>query len=230
MTRYDRQTMLPEIGNNGQEKLRKASVLVVGVGGLGSPIALYLTAAGIGTLGIIDNDTVSLTNLQRQVLYTENELGEAKVACARKNLLALNSEVAINAYPFNLTAENAEELIGLYDVIVDGCDNFATRYLINDTCVKLGKPYIYGAIYGWEGQVSVFNHKSGKSYRDLYPDEEGMINMAPPDKGVIGITPAITGSVQASEVIKLICEAGNLLDGKLWNIDLRTMQTNIISL
>lgn len=230
MMRYDRQTMLSEIGEEGQAKLKNASVLIVGVGGLGSPIALYLTAAGIGTLGIADGDRVSLTNLQRQVLYSEKELDETKVICARERLLALNSKVTINAYPYNLRAENAEEIIDLYDIVVDGCDNFATRYLINDTCVKLGKPYVYGAIYGWEGQVSVFNHKSGKNYRDLFPDEQAMMSMPSPGKGVIGVTPAITGSVEATEVIKLICGAGNLLDGKLWSIDLLTLQSNIISL
>ena len=228
--RYDRQTMLPEMGEDGQEKLRKASVLLVGVGGLGSPIALYLTAAGIGTLGIMDNDIVSLTNLQRQVLYTESELDEVKTECAHKRLSALNSEVNIQPYPYKLTKENAEEIISEYDLVVDGCDNFPTRYLINDTCVNLGKPYVYGAIFGLQGQVSVFNHKSGKTYRDLFPDEEEMLAMPPLFKGVMGVTPAVTGSVEASEVIKLICGYGELLDGKLWTIDLRTMETNIIAL
>ncbi len=228
--RYDRQTMLPEMGKEGQAKLRNTSVLLVGVGGLGSPIALYLTGAGIGTLGIMDSDTVSLTNLQRQVLYTESELGQQKVHCAQHRLQSLNSEVTICPYPFNLTTKNAEEIINQYDLVVDGCDNFATRYLINDTCVKLGKPYIYGAIFGLQGQVSVFNHKSGKTYRDLFPDENGMKSMPPLSKGVIGVTPAVTGSIEATEVIKLICGFGDLLDGKLWTIDLRNMQTNIISL
>lgn len=228
--RYDRQTMLPEIGEDGQEKLRKASVLLVGVGGLGSPIALYLTAAGIGTLGIMDSDIVSLTNLQRQVLYTEAELDFIKVECAHKRLSALNREVNIQSYPYKLTKENADEIISKYDLVIDGCDNFPTRYLINDTCVKLGKPYVYGAIFGLQGQVSVFNHKSGKTYRDLFPDEEEMLTMPPLSKGVMGITPAVTGSVEASEVIKLICGYGELLDGKLWTIDLRTMETNIIAL
>lgn len=230
MMRYDRQTMLPEIGEDGQEKLRKASVLLVGVGGLGSPIALYLTAAGIGTLGIMDSDIVSLTNLQRQVLYTETELDEVKTECAHKRLSAINSEVNIQTYPYKLTKENAEEIISKYDLVVDGCDNFPTRYLINDTCVKLGKPYVYGAIFGLQGQVSVFNHKSGKTYRDLFPDEEEMLAMPPLSKGVMGVTPAVTGSVEASEVIKLICGYDELLDGKLWTIDLRTMESNIILL
>ena len=228
--RYDRQTMLPEMGEDGQEKLRKASVLLVGVGGLGSPIALYLTASGIGTLGIMDSDIVSLTNLQRQVLYKESELDLIKVECAHKRLSALNSEVNIQTYPYKLTRENAEEIISKYDLVVDGCDNFPTRYLINDTCVKLGKPYVYGAIFGLQGQVSVFNHKSGKTYRDLFPDEEEMLTMPPLSKGVMGVTPAVTGSVEASEVIKLICGYGELLDGKLWTIDLRTMESNIILL
>lgn len=228
--RYDRQILLPEIGKEGQTKLKNASVLLVGVGGLGSPIALYLTAAGIGRLGLIDNDTVSLTNLQRQVLYTESEIGLNKVDCAKQRLLALNSEITIDTYPFFLTQENAKEIIGSYDIVVDGCDNFATRYLINDTCILLNKPYVYGAIYGLQGQVSLFNHKSGKNYRDLYPNEKEMLTMLPLSKGVIGVTPAITGSVEATEVIKFVCGFGELLDGELWTIDLNSMQTNKISL
>lgn len=228
--RYDRQILLPEIGVEGQAKLKKASVLLVGVGGLGSPIALYLTAAGIGRLGLIDKDTVSLSNLQRQVLYTENEIGQSKVDCAEKRLKALNSEIVIDTYPFFLTKENAEEIIGRYDLVVDGCDNFATRYLINDTCIKLNKPYIYGAIHGLQGQVSLFNYTSRKSYRDLYPNETEMLAMPPLSKGVIGVTPAIIGCMEATEVVKLICDFGEKLDGKLWTIDLISIQSNIISL
>lgn len=230
MERYQRQIILPEIGEEGQKKLRAAKVLIIGVGGLGSPIALYLTGAGVGTLGLIDDDEVSITNLQRQILYSEPELGKKKVFCAQSRLEALNTEVCIESYPYRLTPSNAEELISLYDIVVDGCDNFATRYLVNDTCVKLRKPYVYGAISGFDGQVSVFNHPDAINYRTLYPDEAETLAMLPLPKGVMGVTPAIVGSVEAAEVIKLICGFGEILSGKLWTIDLRTMQTNIISL
>lgn len=229
--RYDRQILLPEIGEEGQEKLKAAKVLIVGVGGLGSPIALYLTGAGVGTIGLVDDDVVSISNLQRQVLYSEKELGDFKAVCAAMRLTALNSEIKINSCPGRLSKENAQELINAYDIIVDGCDNFVTRYLINDSCMALGKPYVYGAISGFEGQVSVFNYGDNpKNYRDLYPDEEEMLRLPPPSKGVMGVTPAITGSVQATEVLKIICGFGEVLAGKLWTIDLRTWQSNIFSL
>ena len=229
--RYSRQTILPEIGEEGQRKLKKAKVLLVGVGGLGSPIALYLTGAGIGTIGLVDDDIVSITNLQRQVLYSENELDKPKATCAAKRLSALNSETNLHPYPFRLTADNAREIIDEYDIIVDGCDNFSTRYLINDICAELGKPYVYGAICGFEGQVSVFHYGSEKkSYRDLYPDEEEMKRMPPPSKGVLGVTPAVVGSIQTNEIIKIICGFGEILSGELWTIDLRTLQSNKFSL
>lgn len=231
MNRYNRQISLPEIGEAGQEKLHKAKVLIVGVGGLGSPIALYLAGAGVGTLGLVDDDVVSLSNLQRQVLYSEAEVGQSKVYCAAKRLKALNSDVHIVTYPFRLHKENINELLKEYEFIVDGCDNFATRYLLNDACVALKKPYIYGAIQGFEGQVSVFCHNEyAKTYRDLYPDEEAMLHIPPPDKSVIGVTPAVVGSVEANEVLKLIGGYGDLLAGKLWTIDLRTMQTYLFSI
>lgn len=230
LERYSRQILLPEIGEEGQRKLKAARVLVVGVGGLGSPISLYLTGAGIGTLGLVDDDVVSVTNLQRQVLYAEAQVGESKVQHARQRLQALNHEVHINTYPTRLTKVNAADIIKDYDVVVDGCDNFATRYLINDTCVALGKVYVYGTICGFCGQVSVFNHHSGKTYRDLYPDEQGTLTMPHPGKAVIGVTPGITGCVEAAETIKLICGAGSLLDGKLWQIDLKTMESYTILL
>ena len=207
--RYNRQIMLPEIGNEGQAKLKAAKVLIVGVGGLGSPIALYLTGAGVGTIGLVD----------------------FKAVCAAMHLTALNSEITVNSCPGRLNKDNASELISDYDIVVDGCDNFATRYLINDICIEQGKPYVYGAICGFEGQVSVFNYgNTPKTYRDLYPDEEEMLRMPPPPKGVLGVTPAITGSVEATEVLKIICGFGEVLAGKLWTIDLRTWQSNIFSL
>ena len=230
MERYNRQIILPEIGEEGQAKLEAAKVLIVGVGGLGSPIALYLAGAGVGTIGLVDDDVVSISNLHRQILYSEVQTGELKALCASMRLKALNSDIRVNAYPKRLTEENVRELISQYDIVVDGCDNFSTRYLINDVCVELGKPYVYGAICGFEGQVAVFNYRTNKNYRDLYPCEEEMLSMPSPPKGVIGVTPAITGSIEAAEVIKIINNYDTVLSGKLWTIDLRSLQTNIFSL
>lgn len=231
MVRYSRQISLPEIGKEGQEKLHKAKVLIVGVGGLGSPIALYLAGAGVGTIGLTDDDTVSISNLQRQVLYTESEVGQPKVHCAARRLQALNSEVEVRAYPFRLDRENACRLIAGYDIVVDGCDNFSTRYLVSDTCSLLNKPYVYGAIQGFEGQVSVFCYGGQpKTYRDLLPDETATLQMPAPGNAVIGVTPAIVGSVEANEVLKLICGYGDVLAGKLWTVDLRSMQSFVLSL
>lgn len=231
MNRYSRQIALPEIGENGQKKLQKARVLIVGVGGLGSPIALYLAGAGVGTLGLIDDDIVSISNLQRQVLYTETEVGQPKVLCAARRLQALNSDIQIETYPFRLGQSNADKLIESYDIVVDGCDNFTTRYLLSDICAAQGKPYIYGAIQGLSGQVSVFcQGNPSKTYRDLYSDEQGTLSMSVPDNSVVGTTPAIVGSVEANEALKLICGYGEPLIGKLWTIDLRAMQSHILSI
>ena len=199
MTRYSRQISLPEIGEGGQKKLHKARVLIVGAGGLGSPAALYLAGAGVGTIGLADDDTVGISNLQRQVLYTENEVGQLKVHCAAQRLRALNGNIEVNVYPFRLNRENARRLIADYDIVVDGCDNFSTRYLISDSCSALHKPYVYGAIQA-------------------------------PDNSVIGVTPAVVGSVEASETLKLICGYGEVLAGKLWTVDLRTMQSFVLLL
>lgn len=230
MTRYERQTALTQIGEEGQRKFQKARVLIVGVGGLGSPIALYLAAAGIGTLGLIDDDVVGLSNLQRQVLYTEAELGQPKAVCAARRLQALNHNLEVKVYAERLTEENVMKLISNYDVVVDGCDNFATRYLLNDACLTLHKPYVYGAIQEFEGQVSVFGYgESPHSYRELFPDEAAMI-ATPAVKAVLGITPAVTGSFQANEVLKLVGGYGEVLSGKLLTIDLLTLQTNLLDL
>lgn len=223
--RYNRQLILPEIGEEGQARLQQARVLIVGVGGLGSPIALYLTGAGVGTIGLIDDDVVSESNLQRQVLYNEKEVGLSKAEKAREHLQALNSHVCIKAYPEQLTAENAEAIIRQYDLVLDGCDNFATRYLINDTCVRLGKVYIYGAIRAFDGQVSVFNYQGGPDYRRLFPDEEEMYRMPHPPKGVLGVTPGLIGCAEANEALKIIVGYGEVLSGKLWQIDLKTLET-----
>lgn len=229
--RYDRQLLLPEVGAEGQEKLSHARVLLVGVGGLGSPVALYLAGAGVGTLGLIDGDTVSTSNLQRQVLYTESDVGKPKVQCAARRLQALNSTVAIEEHPGRLTAENARLLISRYDLVVDCCDNFATRFLIDDTCAELHKPFVHGAIRAFDGQVAVFNHPYGHSrYRTLYPDEQQLLALPSPPKGVLGVTPGIVGTVQASETVKLICGIGTPLIDRLWTIDLLTMQSYVIEL
>lgn len=230
MERYNRQIILPELGEEGQRRLQRAKVLIVGVGGLGSPIALYLTGAGVGTIGLADDDLVSVSNLQRQVLYSEAEIGLPKVIQASIRLKALNSDVKINTHSTRVTKSNAEEIISEYDIIVDGCDNFATRYLINDTCVRLGKVYVYGAIRAFDGQVSVFNYQGGPDYRHFFPDEEEMLSMPHPPKGVLGVTPGIVGCAEATEVLKIIGGYGDVLSGKLWIIDLKTMQTHIISL
>lgn len=229
MERYNRQIILPELGKEGQQRLQRAKVLIVGVGGLGSPIALYLTGAGVGTIGLVDDDVVSISNLQRQVLYSESEVGLSKAIQAKKRLEALNSDVQINAYPTRLTKDNAADIIHSYDIIVDGCDNFATRYLINDTCVQLGKVYVYGAIRAFDGQVSVFNYQGGPNYRHFFPDEAEMLSMPHPPKGVLGVTPGMVGCAEAAEVLKIIGGYGEVLSGKLWMIDLKTMETHLIA-
>ena len=231
--------LLGEIGEEGQAKIRSARVLLVGVGGLGSPVATYLTGAGIGTLGLIDDDTVSLTNLHRQVLYTEEEVGQPKAECAMRRLHALNHEVRFVAYPERLTPENAEDVIGKYDLVVDGMDNFASRFIVSDACERLGKPYVHGAICGLEGQVSVLccpascsphGEKGRCTYRTLFPDEEATLEMPHPGKQVLGTTPAIVGSVEATQALMLIAGFGQPLIDKLWTVNLATMQSFTIQL
>ena len=217
--RYNRQIILSEIGLEGQKKLSNARVLIVGVGGLGSPISLYLAGAGVGTIGLMDGDVVDESNLQRQVLYSEPEIGLSKAEQAGKRLKALNENIQFDIYTERLTPENATDIISKYDIVVDGCDNFATRYLINDTCVALNKIYVYGAIRAFEGQVSVFNYQGGPNFRSFFPDEEEMYQLPPLPKGVMGVTPGLVGCAEANEVIKIICGYGEVLSGKLWFID-----------
>lgn len=225
--RYNRQVGLPEIGPEGQERLRRASVLLVGVGGLGAPISLYLTGAGIGRLGIVDDDVVSTDNLHRQVLYSEPQVGLPKAAEAAARLSALNSDVSVEPYACRLTEENAEDIISRYDIVVDGCDNYATRYLIDSVTERLGKPYVYGAVCGYEGQASVFGAgERPHRYRDLYPTPPP----APTDRSLVGMLPAVVGSILAHEVLKLVCGYGTSLAGRLWSIDLRTNDTFTIEL
>ncbi len=227
--RYHRQLLLEEIGEAGQAKIRNAKVLLVGVGGLGSPIATYLTGAGIGTLGLIDDDVVSITNLHRQVLYSEEEVGLPKAECAKRRLHSLNHEVNIMAYPERLTRENAEDLVSQFDLVIDGMDNFATRFIVSDACEPLHKPYVYGAIRGLEGQVSVLCQ--GKcTYRTLFPDEEATLKMPHPGKQVLGTTPAVIGSIEACQAMQLIAGFGEPLIDKMWMINLGNMQSHIINL
>ena len=226
--KYHRHILLPEIGEEGQKKLQNASVLLVGVGGLGSAIALYLAAAGIGRLGIIDPDVVSLSNLQRQVLYTQDEVGLSKTACAKRRLQALNPDLQVDEYPFLFDAENAKKIAESYHIVIDGCDNFAARFLMNDTCIALNKPYIFGSIHQFHGQVSVFNYSGGPTYRDLYPDEKSLTASPAKVQGVLGSVPGIIGCIQASEAIKIITGAGEILSGKLFIMNMLTMQTQIL--
>ncbi len=220
INRYLRQILLPEISMRGQQKLKNAAVLLVGVGGLGSPIALYLAAAGIGKIGLVDADRVDITNLQRQVIHSTPNEGMLKVESARQRMLAINPGIQVETYPVRIDRSNAEEISSGYDLIVDGTDNIPSRYLLNDLAVLTGKPFVYGSIYRFEGQVSVFATKEGPCYRCLFPEPPppGMIPSCS-TAGVLGVLPGLIGSIQAIEVIKLITGAGKTLAGKLLLID-----------
>ena len=227
--RYQRQTLLTEIGEEGQFKLQKAHVLIVGVGGLGCPVALYLAGAGVGHIGLADDDVVSIHNLHRQILYNESDIGLPKAECAVCHLHARNSDIEVKAYPVRLTSDNAEQLIAEYDIIVDGCDNHATRYLISDICHRLKKTYVYAAIGAFQGQVAILCHpENAATYRTLFPDE--VMGTVQAEKGVIGTTPAVVGSIVANEVLKLIIGYGETLVNRMWYIDLLTLNTQIIQL
>ena len=218
--RYRRQTTLKGFGSEGQKKLADAKVLVIGAGGLGVPVLTYLNAMGLGTIGIMDNDTVSITNLHRQVLYGESDIGQSKVISALAKLKAQNTDTKVIVYNTLLTTKNALKTIAAYDVVVDASDNFPTRYLVNDACVILKKPFIYGALHGYEGQVSVFNYEGGPTYRCLFPNmpnENEVPNCN--EHGVLGIIPGIIGNLQALEATKVITEIGEVLSGKLFIFD-----------
>lgn len=222
--------MLPEIGVEGQRKLGEASVLLVGVGGLGSPIALYLAAAGVGRIGLVDSDVVSESNLQRQVLYAEGDVGKLKVECAKARLKSLNSKIEVDIYPVRFDESSARELVGRYDIVVDGCDNLQTRYLIDDMCAELKRPYVYGSIGEFHGQVSLFHFDGDTRYRTLYPEEDSMAGESLPVRGVMGVVPGLVGCVEAAEVIKVVTGCGETLAGKLYTVDLLTMASNVLSL
>jgi molybdopterin/thiamine biosynthesis adenylyltransferase/rhodanese-related sulfurtransferase len=230
--RYERQIILPEIGQEGQSKISSASALCIGAGGLGCPALLYLAAAGIGRIGIIDFDIVDETNLQRQVLFTTQQIGANKAEAAKERLSALNPDIKVRSYAEELTDKNAPDLFNQYDIIIDGTDNFAAKFLINDTAVKTGKPFIYGSILGFDGQLAVFNYNEGPCYRCLFPEPpKGHVpNCA--EAGVIGAVAGIVGTAQAMEVIKLIVnhESFKPLTGKLWTIDMRSMGNQTLSL
>ena len=229
--RYQRQLMIPEIGETGQELLRKASVLVIGAGGLGSPVLMYLTAAGIGTLGIVDSDEVNTSNLQRQILYGTDDITKPKAEAAAEKLGNMNPNTELTVYPVRFTAENAASLLQGYDLAVDCSDNYSTRYLLSDATHRAGIPMVYGAVREFMGQASVFNYKGGPSYRDLYPEEMHQVTeekQGPP--GVVGPLPGIIGSVQACEVIKIITGAGDVLSGRLLQADMLNLRIEIISL
>ncbi|MCL4122112.1 UNVERIFIED_CONTAM: hypothetical protein GTU68_011607 [Idotea baltica] len=234
LARYARHITIPEFGLEGQQKLKDSSVLVIGSGGLGSPVLLYLAAAGVGRIGIVDFDVVDESNLQRQILFNVNDVGNSKAETAKKKLEALNPHIKIEVYNTRLTTENALDLVSKYDVVADGTDNFPTRYLVNDACVLAGKPNIYASIFRFEGQVSVFNYKfedgtRGPNYRDLFPTPPppGLVpNCA--EGGVIGVLPGILGSLQASETIKVLTGVGEPLVGRLFLFDASSFETRTL--
>jgi len=222
--RYKRHLLLPEVGIEGQAKLLGAKVLMLGAGGLGSPAALYLAAAGIGTLGIVDMDDVDASNLQRQILHNMDRIGQRKVDSARQTIEKLNPDVTVKTYDMRLSAENIMEIMSEYDIVVDGADNFPSRYLLNDASVKLGIPVVHGSIFRFEGMVSVFHPKLGPTYRDMVP-EPPPAELAPScaEAGVLGVLPGIVGSIQALEALKLILSLGDSLIGKILAIDTTEM-------
>jgi adenylyltransferase/sulfurtransferase len=225
LSRYARHLILPEVGMEGQQKLKAARVLCVGTGGLGSPLALYLTAAGIGTLGLVDFDVVDTSNLQRQIIHSTKDVGRKKLDSAAEKLMALNPSIKIVKHETMLTSANALEILKDYDIVADGTDNFPTRYLINDACVLLGKPNVYGSIFRFEGQASVFATADGPCYRCLYPDPPppGLVPSCA-EGGVLGILPGLVGVIQATEVIKLILGKGESLIGRLLLVDALAMR------
>jgi adenylyltransferase/sulfurtransferase len=231
LIRYSRHFLLPEVGEDGQAKLLQAKVLMVGAGGLGSPAAYYLAAAGVGTLGIIDNDVVDISNLQRQILHANDRVGVPKVDSAKKTLEGLNPDVKVIPYQAKLTSENIMELIKDYDLVVDGCDNFPTRYLVNDACVLTGKPNVHGSIFQFEGQATVFYPGKGPCYRCLYP-EPPPAEMAPScaEAGVLGVLPGLIGVIEALEAVKLILGKGDSLIGRLLHFNTLTMEINTLKL
>ncbi|BAP18440.1 molybdopterin-synthase adenylyltransferase MoeB [cyanobacterium endosymbiont of Epithemia turgida] len=227
--RYSRHIILPEVGLDGQKRLKAASVLCIGTGGLGSPLLLYLAAAGIGCIGIVDFDIVDSSNLQRQIIHGISWIGKPKIQSAKDRILQINPYCQVNLYETHLSSENALEILKSYDVVIDGTDNFPTRYLTNDACVLLNKPNIYGSIFRFEGQATVFNYQGGPNYRDLYPEPPppGMVPSCA-EGGVLGVLCGIIGTIQATEAIKIVLGAENTLSGRLllynaWDMKFREL-------
>ncbi|MDR6943135.1 HesA/MoeB/ThiF family protein [Mucilaginibacter pocheonensis] len=228
--RYSRQMILPEFGLAGQESLKAAKVLMVGAGGLGCPVLQYLTAAGVGIIGVVDHDVVDISNLHRQILYNSSDVGRFKAVVAKQKLELLNPHITINAYPEKLTPENAGSLMSNYDLVVDGSDDFTTRYLVNDVCVELGKPLVFGSVFKFEGHVAVFNYHNGPGYRDIFaeaPPENEVPNCA--ETGVIGVLPGMVGTYMANEAIKIICGMGEVLSGKFLTINSLDNSVNVFN-
>lgn len=223
--RYSRHVILDEVGVEGQRRLKGSSVLCVGTGGLGSPLLLYLAAAGVGRIGIVDFDVVDESNLQRQIIHGTSTVGKTKLESAAARIKDLNPRCQVDLYPVALTSENALEILAPYDVVVDGTDNFPTRYLVNDACVLLGKPNVYGSIFKFEGQASVFNYQGGPNYRDLYPEPPppGLVPSCA-EGGVLGVLPGVIGCIQATETLKILLGKGETLSGRLMLYDALSMR------
>lgn len=230
LVRYSRHLILPDVGVPGQEKLKAARVLLIGAGGLGSPAALYLAAAGVGTLGLVDFDNVDVTNLQRQILHGTKDVGRPKLTSARERIADVNPHVRLETYETALTSKNALDILSGYDIVVDGTDNFATRYLVNDACVLLGKPNVYGSIFRFEGQASVFALADGPCYRCLFPEPPppGLVPSCA-EGGVLGVLPGLVGTIQATETIKLIVGVGDPLKGRLLLVDTLAMKFRTVN-
>jgi adenylyltransferase/sulfurtransferase len=229
--RYSRHLIMPEVGMKGQRKLKAASILLIGAGGLGSPLAMYLAAAGIGRIGIVDYDVVDYSNLQRQVIHGSSSVGKSKLESAKARILDINPYVQVDSYSTPLTSDNALEVIRPYDIVIDGTDNFPTRYLVNDACVLLGKPNVYGSIFRFEGQASVFDARIGPCYRCLFPEPPppGLVPSCA-EGGVLGVLPGTIGVIQATEAIKLILETGDSLVGRLLLYDALKMSFDFVKL
>ena len=227
--RYARHISLPDVGITGQKLIDDSRVLVVGAGGLGSPVLMYLAAAGIGHIGVVDDDAVDLSNLQRQIIHSESAIGRPKVESAKERINSINSAIKVTTWNARLSPDNAEEILCDWDIVIDGTDNIPTRYLVDDVCNMLGIPWIYGSIYRFEGQVSLFNYHNGPCYRDLFP-EPPPLNTIPScaEGGVFGVLPGIIGSIQATEAVKIILGRGQSLSGKLLLYDADNMTSRTL--
>lgn len=228
--RYSRQIMLPELGLEGQQKLADAAVLIVGAGGLGAPVATYLAAAGIGRIGLVDDDIVSRSNLQRQILYTEADESRAKAERGAARLRALNGALQVDTYALRLTADNAADIIAGYDVVADCTDNYLSRFIIDDACAAVAKPWVHGAIGPLHGQVSVFGARRGTRLSMLWPEREELCSLPRTTLAALGPVAGTIGSIEALEVVKLVAGIDSPLDGALFTIDFKTLQTNLIQL